>query len=69
MISQENIISFVINLNNYKINYYNQYPLLRSVNIDAKRFNAVSGKRFEACEREKEQQCEDTGIVITYAFG
>lgn len=50
MISQENIISFVINLNNYKINYYNQYPLLRSVNINAKRFNAINALNNEHIE-------------------
>lgn len=42
MINEKNIISFVINLDNYEENYKKQLPYFNSINLSPKRFSAVN---------------------------
>lgn len=42
MISEKNIISFVINLDNYQENYKKQLPYFNSIKLSPKRFSAIN---------------------------
>ena len=53
MINEKNIISFVINLDNYKDNYEKQIPYLNKIKLQPERFSAVNALNNEHINHKK----------------